>query len=535
MPITLPVPGGGGATSPSTYYNGNNLGEYQFISLTEIIDNFQAAYVGEGKILQNVMKGDITFHAFRALQELHYDTVKSCKSQEIEVCPSLKMPLPHDYINYVKLAYIDGNGIEHNLYPARNTGNPFAIQQNEDCSYEFEDGDLMHQKNCTITSLTCSASEIPDLLGELENGEPEALKTGLEVKGVGGFWDLSEQGKYNYIENWKSKIDNYCNCVSTLPKESKISCGEFKDWTITDCLIGKTLAYQSYTNAGLSDADCADILGSAMKVYDGPLSTPLGKVTVPKIKLLNKVKELNAKPKDYEKAGDKGSLSAEMYGKALLGSVQSLIKGPTGLGDGDGGDGPGKGPDKLTWGWDNIEDYLNGGWPEDITASSEICNTDSDSWNRYKTGGVGTGSVAIDSASTVNASVDSSAYSSNFGERYGIDPQYAQGNGSYFIDCMRGNIHFSSNLAGRTIVLRYISDGVGSDDEAIVHKFAEEAMYKWIAYGCVGARADVPEYLVSRLKKERFAETRKAKIRLSNIKIEEISQVFRGKSKWIKH
>tara|TARA_R100000278_G_scaffold102616_1_gene79084 strand:- start:232 stop:534 length:303 start_codon:yes stop_codon:yes gene_type:complete len=100
---------------------------------------------------------------------------------------------------------------------------------------------------------------------------------------------------------------------------------------------------------------------------------------------------------------------------------------------------------------------------------------------------------------------------------------------------MRGNIHFSSNIAGKTIILKYISDGHGTKDEAIVHKFAEEAMYKWIAYGCLGARVDTPEYVLQRLKKERFAETRKAKIRLSNIKIEEISQVFRGKSKWIKH
>ena len=35
--------------------------------------------------------------------------------------------------------------------------------------------------------------------------------------------------------------------------------------------------------------------------------------------------------------------------------------------------------------------------------------------------------------------------------------------------------------------------------------------------------------------KIRFAETRKAKLRLSNIKIEEITQVLRGKSKFIKH
>ena len=60
-------------------------------------------------------------------------------------------------------------------------------------------------------------------------------------------------------------------------------------------------------------------------------------------------------------------------------------------------------------------------------------------------------------------------------------------------------------------------------------------MYKWIAYGCLSARVDTPEYVIARFKKEKASETRKAKIRLSNIKIEEISQVFRGKSKWIKH
>ena len=68
-----------------------------------------------------------------------------------------------------------------------------------------------------------------------------------------------------------------------------------------------------------------------------------------------------------------------------------------------------------------------------------------------------------------------------------------------------------------------------------VHKFAEEAMYKWFAYAVLSTRINTPEYLVARFKKERFAETRKAKLRLSNIKIEEITQVLRGKSKQIKH
>ena len=69
----------------------------------------------------------------------------------------------------------------------------------------------------------------------------------------------------------------------------------------------------------------------------------------------------------------------------------------------------------------------------------------------------------------------------------------------------------------------------------LVPKLAEEAIYKWIVYGCLSARVDSPEHILARFKREKFAETRKAKIRLSNIKIEEISQVMRGKSKFIDH
>ena len=68
-----------------------------------------------------------------------------------------------------------------------------------------------------------------------------------------------------------------------------------------------------------------------------------------------------------------------------------------------------------------------------------------------------------------------------------------------------------------------------------VHKFAEEAMYKHIVYAMLSTRANVQEYIIRRFKRERFAETRKAKLRLSNIKLEEITQTLRGQSKHIKH
>tara|TARA_R110000823_G_scaffold182916_1_gene315652 strand:+ start:563 stop:1438 length:876 start_codon:yes stop_codon:yes gene_type:complete len=153
----------------------------------------------------------------------------------------------------------------------------------------------------------------------------------------------------------------------------------------------------------------------------------------------------------------------------------------------------------------------------------------------------------VDNTSTTNASFNTMSVSQNNddydddtywpanGERYGLDPQYAQVNGSFFIDELTGKIHFSSNISGKTVILKYISDSLGTDAEMKVHKLAEQAMYSHIAYAILSTRNNVQEYIVQRFKKQRFADTRKAKLRLSNIKLEEITQILRGKSKHIKH
>ena len=143
--------------------------------------------------------------------------------------------------------------------------------------------------------------------------------------------------------------------------------------------------------------------------------------------------------------------------------------------------------------------------------------------------------ISSSPSENTNYDYEDNVYWPGEGERYGLDPQHAQVNGSFYIDCKGGKIHFSSNISSQTVVLDYISDSLGTDSEMQVHKLAEEAMYKCIAYSVISNRANMPEYIVRRFKKEKFAETRKAKLRLSNIKLEEITQVLRGKSKQIKH
>jgi len=166
--------------------------------------------------------------------------------------------------------------------------------------------------------------------------------------------------------------------------------------------------------------------------------------------------------------------------------------------------------------------------------------TDADQNNLLKYGGSNNSTVwdsykSITPSENNNDDYEDDTYWPLQGDRYGLDPQYAQANGSFFIDQLTGFIHFSSNLNGQNIIIKYISDSLGTTEELQVHKFAEEAMYKWIAYAILSTRTNVPEYLVQRYKKEKFAETRKAKLRLSNIKLEELTQILRGKSKQIKH
>ena len=123
----------------------------------------------------------------------------------------------------------------------------------------------------------------------------------------------------------------------------------------------------------------------------------------------------------------------------------------------------------------------------------------------------------------------------NMGQFYGADPQYSNVNGYFTIDEREGKMSFSSDLADKLIVLEYVSDGLAYDKDTKVPKLAEEALYASILHYMVSTRANQPEYLVQRLRKDKSSKLRNAKIRLSNIKLTEIVQVMRGKSKWLKH
>ena len=287
----------------------DNYGSYSYIKIGDIVNNFLVAYIGAGKLVLDVKRTDVIFHAKRALQEFSYDTLRSKKSQELTVPKNLSVVLPQDYVNYVNIYWVDQTGRQHIIMPTNN----------------------LHQ----------SPTELP-----IQDNKGVPIQDSFD----------------NNIESASSIIDDRWN-------------------------------------------------NNNIKNQTNLLNDPL--------------------------------IAAEFY-----------------------------------------NDYIN---------------------------------------------------MFGYGRQYGLEPQYANANGYFNINNRINKISFSNNLVDKIINLEYISDGLSSDLDTEVPKMAEEAMYAYILHAIISTKINQPEYVVQRLKKEKSAKLRNAKIRLSNIKLNEFVQVMRGKSKWIKH
>jgi hypothetical protein len=449
------------------YYQGNDHGNYQFTSLDDVINQFIVAYVGEDKIISKVKRVDVAFHAQRALAELSFDTLKSCKAQEIVVPASLQLALPQDYVNYTKVSWVDSAGIKHIIYPTSSTSNP-----------SLSAGTAISGSQ-NVTSITT--------VGAQSNGGTtlamEAVYTGIQIGMlITGVVGIPAGAVVTSVD--ADPTTGFTNVTMDVAATHTISDG------------------MTYT---FSNADGSAIVQPANEFSTGPhWRTHLGD---------NHIDDFPGP-----------ALNVDQIEVGQLANIAGFPAGTTVIGVN-----PAPTTNNGYIGNDVSIVWLSNNYTGTTTTSSTTLtlstpleeNNLSSTWGKYK---------------SHKSSVDSDDnYWPMDGSRYGLDPQHAQVNGSFYEDCRSGKMHFSSNIAGKTVILDYISDSLGTDGEMQVHKFAEEAMYKCIAHAILSTRANVQEYVINRFKKERFAAVRTAKLRLSNLKLEELTQILRGKSKQIKH
>jgi len=491
----------------SDYYQGSDLGNYQFTSLSDIINQFMVVYVGENKMIPKASRIDVAFHAQRALRELSFDVLKSVKSQQIDLPPTLVMPLPHDYVGYTKLSWADSSGIKHPLYPTNSTSNPFQIRQEDDGSYSFPEENEEVKNGNFSNPLLPHWSKNPDVYqasGELKNkSEVSGGKLVFTHRTRAGY-GASPPNFGHALAVWQ-ELD-----VSDQDYVNLSGDGESVDLTASETTHPGILRLGLST--GVPDSRTHNYVSSTVSINANNITTN------------HKVDMFDLVADDGSKSYIEWNTTDNTTSKSLLGidvrnhdtiyvivaSFNEFYSGVV--------------YNNLTPG-NNIDNISVTNTYASRYLSANIDNeTESSTWNNYK---------ANTPSENQDDYQDDTYWPAN-GERYGLDPQHAQANGSFYIDPRLGRIHFSSNISGKTVILDYISDSLGTDAEMQVHKFAEDAMYKWITHAILSA-SSYGQPLVSRLTKEKFAAVRKAKLRLSNIKLEELTQILRGKSKQIKH
>ena len=119
-------------------FTDRKLGDYRYIKLVDIINNFMYGYTGDGKVINKAKRSDILFHAKRGIQEFAYDISRVEKIQEVEVGPDLTVAMPQDYVNYIMLSWVDTSGLEHPIFPAEYTSRPSeSIAQDANGDYLF--------------------------------------------------------------------------------------------------------------------------------------------------------------------------------------------------------------------------------------------------------------------------------------------------------------------------------------------------------------------------------------------------------------
>jgi len=504
-----------------SYYEGDNYGNYQFTSIRDIVDQFMVAYVGEGKTISKVNRTDVAFHAQRALAELSFDTFKSIKSQEIELPPSLTMRLPHDYVNYTKLSWSDSSGIKHLLYPTSKTSNPFKIKQNSDGDYDFV------ATSGIISSDDLSNTDFSSVLSAANNWvfTPAVNNTPWGGSSTDRVEAASPSSTTGGGSSTRLQIDSKS---FTSSQNSVITGRAYAVWQEINVTNMDYLDIRAYGSAAGTVSGAGDsTIRFGISSTPGDQSTNLEKNNPSLNDTVSNPGDSNA-PNFLPTSANNGTggrAYVEWVGTGNTASQKEVL-------------------DIDVSNYNVVYVLITCFTPfTSLTTSTRRCTLtdvevvyegaspdlvrdgDSTTWDNYKSA----------TPSENQDDYQDDTYWPNNQKRYGLDPQHAQVNGSFYIDNLKGLIHFSSNISGKTVILDYISDSLGTFKEMQVHKFAEEAMYKWIMYAILSTRANTPEYVVRRYQKEKFAATRQAKLRLSNIKLEELTQILRGKSKHIKH
>lgn len=95
------------------YYNDSSQwGNYQYVTLDQVINDYLANRDTDD-YTSNVPRYKLLYQAQRGLRELYFDSVREIRAIELDISPTLNVILPPDFVNFVRVSWVDDEGQLH--------------------------------------------------------------------------------------------------------------------------------------------------------------------------------------------------------------------------------------------------------------------------------------------------------------------------------------------------------------------------------------------------------------------------------------
>lgn len=136
------------------YYEGNDHGNYQYVTLNAIVDDLIEDSLDQDSYLKNTKRSQIIKHVKRGIRVMNFNVLNNPKILELELSSALSMVLPVDYVDWLRISVIGDDGYLYPLGENRNIHIGKTYLQAHDFEILFsEEGDPLEANSSNAYSI----------------------------------------------------------------------------------------------------------------------------------------------------------------------------------------------------------------------------------------------------------------------------------------------------------------------------------------------------------------------------------------------
>jgi len=178
--------------SADYYSNPELYGNYQYITLEDMVNNFIMSG-SEDDFTSGTPRHKVLFQTRKAFGELYSNAMREIKGIQLELSPQLNVALPPDFVNYVRISWVDAEGNLRTM--AENNKMDISRVYLQGNNYEI----LFDDEGCPLESFNEGLDLNP------ETGEAAIQDTNTHSKCA---WGYRFTGNFNPNKNFSNEYAN---------------------------------------------------------------------------------------------------------------------------------------------------------------------------------------------------------------------------------------------------------------------------------------------------------------------------------------